>query len=633
MAQLRKFQFFRNGAPVYSANVNTHELAINAALTQLNSFAQSNDINILDGEIVLYRYKLTENGDVHTIVGVAHGEGEGQSFEIIANYDMVQAIVATINTQIEALDDRMEAAEGDIDSLEGRMDTAEDDIDALEGRMEAAEITILAHTESITNLDGRMTTAEGKITTAEGKITSLEGRMDTAEDDIDALEGRMTTAEGKITSLEGRMDTAENDIDALEADIAGMNHTHTDVNTDYTTFKIFAPKQSEGQVSEAVDGIITFNQSLTESNKAATMADVNAAIEATTYTQGNGISISDDNKISAKVADGEQVLSVDGDGLKTTIGIEYDETNKEIKLVGIDGVQIGDAIDATDFVVDGMLSNAELKYGTLNGDTFTESTEGEPYLVLTFNADGTTQGAKTIYVPVKDLVDVYTADEVYLTVSNNKFSHKELHTTEKTIGEITSGNDGNNAATVEEAADQISFKVPTLTIDKAGHVKTLNEYKVNITLPKSIGTALQGVSATGDNYITAAFAEKDGDNKQALSVSAVIGNYAETNQIEGLATTTATKTYVDSKIQALDDSMTTVTEGTGISVSDTGTGNDHAYTVALAEAKATVTNDTDDYVAANGTHTRISDITVDDYGRVTAVTKITVTENWDCGTY
>ena len=49
-----------------------------------------------------------------------------------------------------------------------------------------------------------------------------------------------------------------------------------------------------------------------------------------------------------------------------------------------------------------------------------------------------------------------------------------------------------------------------------------------------------------------------------------------------------TKTEVDNliqgvndKIDGLDESITTVAKGTGISVEDTGTGNDHAYTVAL----------------------------------------------------
>lgn len=49
-----------------------------------------------------------------------------------------------------------------------------------------------------------------------------------------------------------------------------------------------------------------------------------------------------------------------------------------------------------------------------------------------------------------------------------------------------------------------------------------------------------------------------------------------------------TKTEIDNKLDAIDDkfenldeSITTVTGGTGISVTDAGTGNDHAYTVAL----------------------------------------------------
>jgi hypothetical protein len=49
-----------------------------------------------------------------------------------------------------------------------------------------------------------------------------------------------------------------------------------------------------------------------------------------------------------------------------------------------------------------------------------------------------------------------------------------------------------------------------------------------------------------------------------------------------------TKTEIDNKLGAIDDrfdnldeSITTVTKGTGISVTDAGTGNDHAYTIAL----------------------------------------------------
>ena len=150
-------------------------------------------------------------------------------------------------TDIDALEGRMDTAEGDIDmaemdidALEGRMDTAEGDIDmaemdidALEGRMDTAEGDIDMAEMDIDALEGRMDTAEGDIDMAEMDIDALEGRMDTAEGDIDmaemdidALEGRMDTAEGDIDmaemdidALEGRMDTAEGDIDMAEMDI------------------------------------------------------------------------------------------------------------------------------------------------------------------------------------------------------------------------------------------------------------------------------------------------------------------------------------------------------------------------------------------------------------------------------
>ena len=86
---------------------------------------------------------------------------------------------------------------------------------------------------------------EGRMDTAEGDIDALEGRMDTAEGDIDALEGRMDAAEGDIDALEGRMDTAEGDIDALE-DISPYSVIYNAVTgvCDKTMGEIIAAKSS-----------------------------------------------------------------------------------------------------------------------------------------------------------------------------------------------------------------------------------------------------------------------------------------------------------------------------------------------------------------------------------------------------
>ena len=172
-------------------------------------------------------------------------------------------------------------------------------------------------------------------------------------------------------------------------------------------------KQENGQVKITdKQQLIKFKTAYNaDNNLVATMSDVTTAVNNVAYTEGTNVKIDSDRKINVP------------------LGLVYDKDAKKIYLVNDKNAtsatteNIIDDINATDFVVDGMLSNAELKYGTLNGETFTPSDNGEPYLVLTFNADGTTQGAKTIYVPVKDLVDVYTGDETYITVENYTIKH------------------------------------------------------------------------------------------------------------------------------------------------------------------------------------------------------------------
>ena len=58
-------------------------------------------------------------------------------------------------------------------------------------------------------------------------------------------------------------------------------------------------------------------------------------------------------------------------------------------------------------------------------------------------------------------------------------------------------------------------------------------------------------------------------------LNTILGNYYNKSEVDGLIQ------GVKDIINGLDESITTVAKGTGISVSDAGTGNDHAYTIAL----------------------------------------------------
>lgn len=104
------------------------------------------------------------------------------------------------------------------------------------------------------------------------------------------------------------------------------------------------------------------------------------------------------------VADGEKVISLDGDKLKSTLTLAYvpaeGEQNAVLRLQGING-EVVSSIDATAFVKDGMLEGAKLE-GPKEGES------GEKYLVLTFN---TAAGKEDIRMDVTDLLDYYAAGD------------------------------------------------------------------------------------------------------------------------------------------------------------------------------------------------------------------------------
>ena len=93
--------------------------------------------------------------------------------------------------------------------------------------------------------------------------------------------------------------------------------------------------------------------------------------------------------------------------LKLVASAKYDADNSAIYLYNTSGTVLS-TIDASDFIVDGMLESAE--YVTIDA-----SGNAGNYIHLVFNTDA---GSKEIYVDVSDLVDVYTAGDGIAVTDN-----------------------------------------------------------------------------------------------------------------------------------------------------------------------------------------------------------------------
>lgn len=160
----------------------------------------------------------------------------------------------------------------------------------------------------------------------------------------------------------------------------------------------------------------------------------------TQYVGTEAIAVSDatdknEKTVSLTINSNDKVLTQDASGLLANITLDYvtegeDENQKKyIKLLGKSNAELG-KIDATDFIKDGMLEQAELVTSSEAGVTDVEV----PYIKLTFNTDA---GNDVIRFSVKDLVDTYTAGDG-LALEQNKFSVKlddSNDTTYLTVGE------------------------------------------------------------------------------------------------------------------------------------------------------------------------------------------------------
>lgn len=123
--------------------------------------------------------------------------------------------------------------------------------------------------------------------------------------------------------------------------------------------------------------------------------------------------------VSFKLNSDDKVLKAGTNGLETVIGLKYDGDKKTISLTGKDNAVIGSSIDATPFIVDGMLESVEVT-----------TQDGVKGLKFTWNIDGETAGEKkTSFVSLADFnATTYTAGDHIAISDANEISVKDMDT-------------------------------------------------------------------------------------------------------------------------------------------------------------------------------------------------------------
>ncbi len=123
------------------------------------------------------------------------------------------------------------------------------------------------------------------------------------------------------------------------------------------------------------------------------------------YTGSNAINVNN-HVISLNIDTNDKFLSQSASGILSTLSLSYNSTDKKIYLYGKDNSSAISAIDATDFIKDGMLDSA----------SYNESTH---ILTLTFNS---VSGKDAIPIDLSSLVDTYKAGTGLSLADDGTFS-------------------------------------------------------------------------------------------------------------------------------------------------------------------------------------------------------------------
>ena len=211
-----------NSAAIQS---NATDIAANLAAIQGND----SDIAAIDSRVTQVETDLQNS--VATDVASLQAQIDGNDSDVIS----LQSQITANDGEIATLQTEMDAVEGRATSLEGRATTLETEMDAAEGRLDAAEGRLTVNEGDIDALEAAVGTVADLDTTAtdlvaaineiHGEADAIDGRMSTAESEIQALEDQAgtetltttsQTLSGAVNELKGRADTAASDITTLE---------------------------------------------------------------------------------------------------------------------------------------------------------------------------------------------------------------------------------------------------------------------------------------------------------------------------------------------------------------------------------------------------------------------------------
>lgn len=336
---------------------------------------------------------------------------------------------------------------------------------------------------------------------------------------------------GDVAQLKTEVDTLEGTIDAVDQKINAI---------DLTPYAKIDDVNAVLDQKVSIDGYVAYTAD--EKSKLEGIADgaqVNVieriifnGTEVVVDAQTKSVTLTTPDDVVRGLADGEKVLAIDNDGkLGTTLGLTYfnEGETREIRLTG-KGNEVIASIDAKSFVKDGMLDSVELIANPADQETGT-------YLVFTWNTESGV--SEPMYVPVTDLIDVYTsgngiaidgkvitakvkANDPYLEVTVEGIATKGI---DNAITVAKNAVIGTDTDTIDSLTIQGVKKYVADLVSKheSAVTEVLNDYAV-----KSVDdTVVVGVSIVNNNGVVKVSVDKD------TMVGELVGATGEIGPVSG----------------------------------------------------------------------------------------------------
>jgi hypothetical protein len=392
------------------------------------------------------------------------------------------------------------------------------------------------------------------------------------------LDGTYDATDNKIATKS----TVSGAIDTFESGLTGTA-TIASKSGDVVTIKT-GVTEAAGKISnDSGTDIVLEEVAVTGAAEDVSIADSGNLITATTVEgalQELATSI-EDNEIT--IASGEKIISKSaGNELSTTLTMVVEKQGEAgnqkdyIVLKGINGAEIT-KVDATDFLKDGMLSNAEL-VTEAEQDVSTTA----PYIKLTFNTDA---GQQDIRFSVSSLVDTYTSGDATALTVNKYTITPNTGAVAENAGTLTTGGQVYTAIAATKGQDLQNIAGETATTQgdyinvKVTATKGVNDNNYTLSTTSNVTTHTVSDATDSNNGLATAKDVKDYvDTKVGTAVQSVDGSTAEKGK------SVSQSDYATVKVSATTDSSNNVTldSAVGLTVQAVGTAdNSH---MGLAEA-------------------------------------------------